>query len=93
MLRWIVTLAPNFLSVSPGKAGDNLEADWVSGPCLLDGLAAPVDRAGADIFPSERERLIRLAGHSREMFLDPPEKIKALSAMTAPGVCSSANNW
>jgi len=32
--------------------------------------------AGADIPPSERERLLRLAGHSRKTFLGPREKVK-----------------
>jgi len=34
------------------------------------------DHAGADIPPSERERLLRLAGHSRKTFLGPREKVK-----------------
>jgi predicted transcriptional regulator of viral defense system len=57
-----------------GKVGEYLER-MGSGP-LVRRFGWLVDHAGADIPAAERERLLRLAGHSRNAFLGPKAEVK-----------------
>jgi predicted transcriptional regulator of viral defense system len=57
-----------------GKAADYLERIGSTG--LVRRIGWLADHAGADIPAGERERLLRLAGHSRKAFLGPKGEVK-----------------
>jgi predicted transcriptional regulator of viral defense system len=57
-----------------GKAADYLQR--IGSPTLVRRIGWLADHVGADIPASERERLLRLAGHGRKAFLGPREEVK-----------------
>lgn len=57
-----------------GKAADYLER--IGSTALVRRFGWLADHSGADIPAGERERLLRLAGHSRKTFLGPREAVK-----------------